>query len=263
MDYIQSNKAAWEDGFEHRKTAWGEDDHIRLRSKKLAFFHADMRKELETIDFQGKTVAHFCCNNGRELLSLTDLGICAAVGFDIAENIIGQANEAAAKAGIKNCEFVACNILDIPEDYHGKFDLILITVGAICWFDDLGLFFEKVAKCLKADGRLIMHEIHPFENMLPVPGDEGFDPENLNQFAFSYFRKDPWIDTGMGYMSGEYVSTKTFTSFSHTLSEIINGLSANGLKTVRFHEYDYDIADLTDVYDGKGLPLSFILLAEK
>lgn len=28
------------------------------------------------------------------------------------------------------------------------------------------------------------------------------------------------------------------------------------------HEYDYDIG-ITDAYDGKGFPLSFILIAEK
>ena len=170
--------------------------------------------------------------------------------------------ETAAKAGITNCDFVACNILEIPAEYHGQFDVILLTVGAICWFEDLNPFFAKAAACLKDNGLLIMNEIHPFENMLPVPGEDAFDPQNLNRFAFSYFRKEPWIDNGMGYMSGEYKSPKTFTSFTHTLSHIINTLSANGLKMVKFNEYDYDVG-LTDVYDGKGLPLSFILIGEK
>ena len=262
MNYIDGNKAAWEDSFKNRRDNWGEDNHTRLKSERLAFFNDDMKKELEAIDFKGKKVAQFCCNNGRELLSLTDLGISGAVGFDIAENIVAQAKETAAKAGITNCDFVACSILDIPADYHGQFDIILLTVGAICWFEDLNPFFAKAASCLKDNGLLIMHEGHPFLNMLPVPGEEPFDPQNLNKFAYSYFRKEPWVDTGMGYMSGDYKSQETFTSFTHTLSHIINALSANGLKTVKFNEYDYDIG-LTDVYDGRGLPLSYILVGEK
>ena len=263
MDYFKSNKAAWEDGFENSILHWGEDVYIKLKSEKLAFFNPDMRTELEQIAFSGKKVAQFCCNNGRELLSLMDLGVGAAVGFDMAENIIGQAKDTAIKAGIEHCDFVACNILDIPADYHDQFDIVLLTVGAICWFQDLEPLFDKVANCLKEGGLLLMHEMHPFEHMLPVPGEKEFDPDNLNKFAHSYFRKEPWIETKMGYMSGEYESTVAFTSFSHTLSDIINALSKNGLKTIKLNEYDYDVAALTDVYDKKGFPLSFILVGEK
>ena len=262
MDYIKNNKAAWEEGFENRKPCWGDENHIKLKEERLAFFHDDMKQELEQIDFSGKSVAQFCCNNGRELLSLMDLNVSRAVGFDIAENIITQARDTAEKAGISNCEFVSCNVLEIPESYHNQFDVIILTVGAICWFEDLKPFFEKASKCLKDNGLLIMNEIHPFENMLPVPGEDEFDPNNLDRLAYSYFRSEPWLQNdGMNYMSREYKS-KTFTSFSHTLSCIINSLSANGMKTIKFNEYDYDIG-ISEVYDGMGCPLSFILMAQK
>jgi len=261
MDYIKNNKEAWEEGFANRKSCWGDENHIKIKSERLAFFHGDMQQELDKIDFKGKSVAHFCCNNGREILSLMELGVERAVGFDIAENIIAQAKDTAEKLGAKNAEFVACNILDISENYYNQFDVIILTVGAICWFEDLELFFDKVGKCLKDGGLVIMNEIHPFENMLPVPGEDEFDQNNMDRLAYSYFRREPWLQNQMDYMSGEYES-KTFTSFSHTLSEIINSLSANGIKTVRFNEYDYDIG-VSDVYDGMGCPLSFILMAEK
>lgn len=262
MSYIAGNKAAWEEAFDNRKPNWGEENHIRLRSEKLAFFNSDIKKELEQIDFQNKTVAQFCCNNGRELLSLMDRGANAGVGFDIAENIIEQARDTAAKANIENCDFVACNILDIPKSYHNQFDFVFFTIGAITWFEDLDLLFDKVAKCLKKGGLLLIHDFHPLMNMLPLPSDDCFDPENLNQLAFSYFRKEPWIENnGQGYMSKDYVS-KTFTSFSHTMAGMINALFTNGMKTVKLNEYDYDIG-MTEVYDNKGFPLSYILIAEK
>lgn len=262
MDYIDGNKAAWEEAFDNRKLNWGEENHIRLRSEKLAFFNADMKKELAQIDFQDKTVAQFCCNNGRELLSLMDCGANAGIGFDIAENIIDQARDTAAKANIENCDFVAYNILDIPKSYYNQFDFIFFTIGAITWFEDLILLFDKVAKCLKKGGLLLINDFHPLLNMLPLPGDDCFDQERLDKLAYSYFRKEPWIEnSGQGYMSKEYAS-KTFTSFSHTMSGIINALSANGMKTVKLNEYDYDIG-LTEIYDNKGFPLSFILIAEK
>jgi len=262
MNYIEDNKAAWEEAFKNRKPNWGDNDYLRLKNKKLDFFNDDMKSELEKMDFRGKKIAQFCCNKGGELLSLMELGASEGVGFDIAENIIEHARETAKKADINNCTFVVCNILDIPTDYHNQFDFIFFTIGGIIWFDDLTLLFNKVSKCLKPNGLLLINDFHPFMNMLLFPGDDGFLPDDLNRFTCSYFRREPWVyNDGMDYMSIEYKS-KTFTSFFHTMSDIINALSKNGIKTVKLNEYDYDIG-ITDVYNNKEFPLSYILIAEK
>ncbi|MCL2557967.1 MAG: class I SAM-dependent methyltransferase [Treponema sp.] len=262
MSYIDENKAAWEEAFDNRRPGWGENNHLRLKAEKFALFDDDMKRTLEGMDLRGKTLAQFCCNNGRELLSLMDSGASAGVGFDIAENIIAQARETAGKAGITNCEFVACNILDIPESYYGRFDLILFTVGSISWFEDLALLFAKTASCLKAGGVVLINHFHPMMAMLPKPWDSTYDPKDLRRVAYSYFNRDPWVENrGRDYMSGEYAS-KTFTDFPQTMSDVINALGACGLKTFRLDEHDYDVG-MTDAYDGKGFPLSFTLIAEK
>jgi len=262
MDYIGNNKAAWEEAFDHKQDGWGEENYKCLLNEDLPFFCKDMAAELRSMDFKGKSAAQFCCNNGRELLSLMQLGAESGTGFDIAENIIAQASETAEKAGISNCRFVSCNILDIDEKYHNSFDFILFTIGAITWFEDLKPLFQKVSDCLKPGGILLIHDFHPVMNMLPMPGEPEFDGEHLNRAAYSYFRKEPWIENeGMGYMSEPYES-KTFTSFSHTMSAIINAVSDSQMRIVRLKEFDYDIG-LTEVYDGKGFPLSYILTAEK
>jgi len=265
MDYTKSNKAAWEEAFDNRMPNWGENNHLRIRGEKYALFDSDFKMEIESIDFKDKVVAHFCCNNGRELLSLIhDSGAECGFGFDIAENILNQAKETAEKAGIKNCEFINCDILEISEDYYDRFDFIFFTIGALCWFQDLTLLFDKVGKCLKSGGRLLINDTHPTASMLPLPGEDGYDPDNLNRFTNSYFKSEPWLsNNGMYYISGEYES-KTFTDFSHTLSDIINALYANGMTTTKFNEYDYDIGQFgSDIYDKKGIPLSYILVAEK
>jgi len=262
MSYIKTNKAAWEEAFERRHKNWGDENYIILKNEKLPFFNHGIRKELEKKDLKNKTVAQFCCNNGRELLSLMRLGAKKGIGFDIAENIIAQAEDTAIKADIANCEFIACNVLDIPADYYDSFDFIFFTVGAITWFEDLSLLFDKVSKCLKPNGTVLINDFHPLVNMLPLPDEEAFDKNSPNRLVHSYFRKEPWIENnGMGYMSGEYLS-KTFTSFSHTMSDIINSLSASGLVTIKLNENDFDIG-ITDVYNDKGFPLSFTLIARK
>ena len=262
MDYIKSNKEAWEEAFDHRQEGWGEEHHIRLKNENLPFFCADAAAKLREIDFNGKRIAQFCCNNGRELLSLMQLGAKDGVGFDIAENIIKQAEDTAKKAGIQNCRFLSCNILDIDETYNGQFDFILFTIGAITWFKDLKPLFQKAADCLKPGGILFIHDFHPMMNMLPMPGEPEFDENQSDRIAYSYFRKEPWIENeGMGYMSVSYPS-KTFTSFSHTMSGIINSVCDSQMRIVSLDEFDYDIG-LSEVYDGKGFPLSYLLVAEK
>jgi len=265
MNYIETNKAAWEEAFDNRFPDWGKDNHLRIKSERYAFFDSDFKREIENIDFYDKTVAHFCCNNGRELLSLIhDSKARFGVGFDIAENILDQARQTALKADLSNCEFVNCNILEIPDSYHNRFDVVFFTIGALCWFQDLNVLFNVVGKCLKSNGTVLINDGHPTMLMLPHPGEDGFDENKLNRFTNSYFTKEPWIgNNGMYYISGEYES-KTFTDFSHTFSDIINALSINGMKTTKLNEYDYDIGNIgSDIYDKKGIPLSYILVAEK
>ena len=259
MDYIQANKQAWEEAFEHRKPGWGDDNHTILKSCRLPFLNKELARELEGIDFTGKAVAQFCCNNGRELLSLMQLGAQRGVGFDIAENLLGQARETAEKAGIA-CEFVCADILKISPEYDAAFDLVFFTIGAITWFQDLNALFSVAARCLKPGGVLYLHDFHPMMSMLPVPGEEAFDGQP--KLAYTYFKTDPWIEnSGMGYMTTEYQS-KTFTSFSHTVGSILNAMIKAGFSIRRFDEFDYDVG-LTDAYDGKGFPLSFLLKAER
>jgi ubiquinone/menaquinone biosynthesis C-methylase UbiE len=191
-----------------------------------------------------------------------DGGADFGMGFDIAENMIEYAKETAQKADIINCSFHACNILEIPEIYYRKFDFIFFTIGGIIWFKDLSLLFKKVAQCLKGGGILLINDFHPIVNMLPLPGEPEFNPDDLNRVVWSYFEKEPFIgNDGMFYMS-TLTESKTFTSHRHKVSDIINALIANGLNITRFEEYDYDIMIETKIYEGKGFPLSYILTAE-
>ena len=263
MDYIKDNKAAWEEAFDHRRPEWGNNHEQRLKAEKFAFFDSDLKEMIENMDFNGKTVAQFCCHDGRELLSLMDGGATRGVGFDIAENMVAHATEIAKKAGITNCTFHACNILEIPDSYDNQFDFILFTIGGIIWFEDLSLLFKKVSNCLKEGGVLLINDFHPIVNMLALPGDSEYDPDNLNRVVHSYFTKAPWVSNeGMGYMS-TLEKSKTFTSHRHKTSDIINALVKNNLRIAKFEEYDYDIMIETKDYEEIGFPLSFILVAEK
>ncbi len=115
-------------------------------NEELPFLHPNIAKKWKN-RFRGENITQFCCNNGREILFLMQLGPDYGVGFDIAGNIIEQAIEIAEKVEY-NYDFCACNILEVGEKYYNKFDFVFITTGAITWIKDINQLFSIAAKCL-------------------------------------------------------------------------------------------------------------------
>jgi len=263
MDYIKKNKTAWEEAYDSRSPTWGTDVASRLSREKFPFVQGAIVAEIAALDFEGREIGQFCCNNGRELMALMRTGASRGVGFDIAENQVAFANGIAAELGLP-CEFVACNILDIDESYHDRFDYLFITMGALCWFQDLGPFFEKASECLRTGGIIIINEVHPVTNMLCAPGEDGFSEERQAMLVNSYFEKVWEQNTGMSYITGKTAISSTFVSFSHSMSKILNAMSSNGFRIRSMREFDYDIAGgMFEHLDHKGIPLSYILTAIK
>jgi SAM-dependent methyltransferase len=263
MDYMLSNKKAWEEAFDNRHENWGDDIASRIRNEKYPFFNPETIKFLNRYDLRDKTVAQFCSNNGRELLSLVkNSGAREGFGFDIAENQTRYSNQKANELGIR-CKFVSVNILDIGNEYFNRFDFIIITAGALCWFKDLDLFFDKVSKCLSKNGILLVNEIHPVTNMLAALGEDDFDESSPLKLIHSYFNKE-WVQNdGMYYMTKKKYDSKTFTSYTHPYSDIINAMCLSGIKIIAMNEFMIDISDLFVHLNNKEIPLSIILEGKK
>ncbi len=263
MDYIRSNKAAWEEAFDNKADSWCADIVERLASDGIPYLEKDLLDELVRRGTSGKSIAQFCCNNGRELLSAMKLGFHDGTGFDIAENQVAFANDVARRTGI-DCAFVATDILDIGREYYNSFDVIIITIGALCWFKDLDPFFLKASRCLKHGGRLFINETHPVCNMLAATDEDNYDAAMPGALVNDYFDKTWTENDGIGYIAGRPYKSRTFTSFSHSFSKIINALSNSGFRVTSLEEYDYDIAaGMFSRLERAGIPLSYILSAEK
>ena len=124
--YIEGNKAAWEEAFENRDASWGADIAERVRTEEYPFFNEETKRVLKAIPTQGAVIGQFCCNNGRELLSLVKSGRAGkGVGIDIAENQVAFVNEKAGELQLP-CAFEAVNIyspdgtLLSSSDYHRR-----------------------------------------------------------------------------------------------------------------------------------------------
>ncbi len=261
--YIRSNKEAWEEAFDQRHPSWGSDVVQRVMAGDYAFFHPDFIQKLKEYDLNGKTIGQFCCNNGRELLSLVKSSQAAnGIGFDIAENQVRFAKEKAAELGV-DCHFVATNILDIEDTYKESMDLILITIGSLCWFKDLTVFFSVASRCLRENGTILIHEQHPCTNMIAAPGEEDYDEDHPLNCIYSYFEREWTGNDGMYYMTQKVYSSKTFTDYTHSVSDIVDAMCQNHLAVTGMKEFDYDISGLFGAYDRKGFPLSWIVEGKK
>lgn len=260
----ENNKKAWEEVFEHRREDFGMDIIRRCQQESFPFLQPEFVKVISQYDLKGKKIAHFCCNNGRELMSLMQLEPSYAVGFDIAQNMIDFANEIANTLSY-NCEFVQSDILAIQPKYNDTFDAVIITIGALTWFKDLQAFFQVVKRVLKEDGVVLLSESHPFTNMLAMPNEDGYVESQPDLLVNSYFKDDPWIEQGgIDYIADSNNKfIHTFTSYSHTLSSIFNSMISSGFSIQLFNEYEKDLTDSFEDVSNSGFPLSYVLVAQK
>jgi SAM-dependent methyltransferase len=189
-DYTAANRAAWdasarfhEEGAEFAKLLDG------FAKPGFSCLDAVLSERLEALAVAGKDAAQLCCNNGREILSVKNLGAGRSVGFDQSGAFLEQARRLAA-AGKLDCDFVEGDVYKIPADYDGAFDMVLITIGVFGWMPDLGAFFDVIARLMRPGGALLVYEQHPIMNMFEPGAEDPHKPQLLQGRALRGHGRD-------------------------------------------------------------------------
>jgi SAM-dependent methyltransferase len=189
-------------------------------------------------------------------------GAKAGTGFDISAKFVQEATRIASLTGL-NCRFVCTDVLAIGDEYKGHFDMVICTVGTLCWFRDLKEFFAKVSLVLKHGGILLLNDGHPFTNCVAMEREKEYDARQPDRIVYSYFKGDEWVTTdGLDYYGNTKYKYKPFISFSHTLSDMFNAMVENGLSIERFYEFDYSL-DAFELLNKGRVPLSMIVRGRK
>ncbi len=261
MDKTQSNKKAWEEVYNH-KNYEVEDIVHALKNEEAPFLDEDLLNVLRDLPLENKTVYHPFCNNGRELLSLCKAFGAKGVGFDFAANMVADANKVAQETTI-NAHFVESDVLSIPDAYNGKADYLMITVGSLAWVKDLKALFQRFSKLLKPKGKLLVVDSHPVADMFAADDEDNYNPDHPNLAVNDYFSRKEWVSNdGMPYMS-TLKQSSTFYDHSFTIGDLLNAMSGAGLVLESFEEFSEDKAGIMGVAPPKGVPLSFLLIAQK
>ncbi|WP_372423714.1 class I SAM-dependent methyltransferase [Salinarimonas chemoclinalis] len=216
--------------------------------------------ELARAGLEGAEVAQLNCNNGRELISMTRLGARRGVGFDISTGFVDQARRLAEAAGAP-CTFEATDVYEISGRHDGRFDLVVVTSGALCFMPDLDAYVRVAKRLLKPGGRLNIYDCHPIIDMLELDRDRGERPV---AFVRSYFDKRPLPHrSGLDYVGGSTYDAKEIYYFHYTLEDILSAVLGAGLRLETFKETGEDPSHAYPSIEASEIkpPLSFMLTA--
>jgi SAM-dependent methyltransferase len=149
---------------------------------------------------------------------------------DFSATALRRVRELAAAVGVE-VETVETDARALPESLHGRFDLVYVTVGAICWIDDLDLWMRQVSLALRPGGRLVMIEIHPMYQMI-----ESKAPDLVVDFPYSGGVGVAFVGSGT-YADPESTIESTTVSYAHSIAEIVTGALRAGLSTELLEEH--------------------------
>lgn len=258
--YVQTNLTAWNEVAPIHEAHNQAQLEALFRQPGASCLDETATAMLKRLAVSGKDVAQVCCNNGRELISVRNLGAARCVGFDGAQGFVDQGRALAQAAG-QDVEFVCCDAYDLPSAYHHSFDLVVITIGVLGWMPDLDGFFDGVAKLLRPGGAIFIYEHHPVVVMMKPGAAE--DPV---EWELSYFRTEPYVDdSGLDYWGDTEYEPTPNVSFCHKMSDILMAGVRAGLRLEHFEELPHHISNTWYNVEQSGieLPMCYTLVFRK
>lgn len=260
---------------ENNKKLWNELTDVHIKSYNVEGFKKgkttlDEIQLKELGDVKEKKLLHLQCHFGLDTLSWAREG-AIVTGVDFSEKSIEYANRLKAELYI-NAKFLCCNIYDLKNHLHGKFDIVYTSQGILCWLKDLQEWAQIIYHFLKPGGLFYIMESHPIARIF-----DNTKKEKLETLYPYFHNKEPikWDDDYPDYSDDTYIPKNPSYEWQWTLSDIINSLIKAGLKIEFLHEFDKEFykafPDMKRDEDGwwylpdykNKIPLIFTLLAKK
>jgi SAM-dependent methyltransferase len=261
------NRAWWDE----RAALHGQDGRVYDTSEFIAGAGTLKAVDYELVgDVSGLDVIHLQCHTGMDTLSWLRAGASSVTGVDFSAVAIDKAAAIAREAGLADrATFLMSDILAVPEDLHGRFDVAFASIGVICWIGDIDAWMRTAYAVLRPGGHLVLRELHPLWNMT-----ESLDPMRIDF---------PYVDTGALRFSatGSYAAPGADThhneteEWAHSLGEVVTAAITSGLVVELLREYVEVESDGSGEltrdedglfrwrYDDQLLPIEFGLRARK
>jgi SAM-dependent methyltransferase len=158
VDYISANRANWDDRVAIHVASKFYDVEGWLRQPR-----GPRDWELAVLgDVSGLDVLHLQCHFGLDTLALAIAG-ATVTGLDFSGSAIAEARSLAARAGLgERARFVEADVLrGVDALSPERYDLIYVSLGALCWLPSVERWADQVQALLRPGGRLYLHDVHP------------------------------------------------------------------------------------------------------
>jgi SAM-dependent methyltransferase len=170
-------------------------------------------------------------------------------GLDFSAAAIDAARALARRAGLAaRAGFVCADVYDAVEALgHATFDVVYVSLGALCWLPSVDRWAEQVGALVAPGGRFYLHDGHPLANALA-------DERPL--VAHAYFEQaEPEVDdAGVSYTDADrpIAHARTY-QWNHGLGEVVTALIRHGLRLDRLVEHDRSASGSSEPpYDLSG-----------
>jgi len=228
-------------------------------------------REVEALgDLSGLDLVHLQCHFGLDTLAWAGAG-ASVTGLDFSPSAVEAARGLAERAGLADrATFVCADVYDAAEVLAPiTFDVVYVSLGALCWLPSVGRWADQVAALARPGGRLYLHESHP------VAWSLAHDSPTLE---YSYFEEpEPYVDdSGETYTDGGVGLAHRLTyEWNHGIGEVVTALVDRGMRIDRLTEHDWTVLQqfpwLVERSPGKWgapadcarLPLSYTLVASR
>ncbi|MEW2272793.1 class I SAM-dependent methyltransferase [Streptomyces griseofuscus] len=220
------NRRSWDE----RALAHGQDPSYYDTESFLAGGSTlrDLDVELAG-DVDGRDLLHLQCHFGLDSLSWSRQG-ARVTGVDFSPVAIGRARELARRTGLA-ADFVTADVLDLPADLTGSFDVVWASYGVFAWIGDLRAWARSAAWALRPGGRLAVVDLHPLARMI-----EQGDPLVVDS---------PYADDGPHHCSSATsyaapdrpLENRETVQWSHSLGELVSAFAAAGLRIDTVEEH--------------------------
>jgi len=275
VDYARPTM--WEKLREANRANWDERAYIHVRSRMydvegfLGGAHTIADVDLDAVgDVRGRSLVQLQCHFGLDAMSWARLG-ATAVGVDFSPRALAHARDIATRAGLA-VRFVEADVYDAATALDGeRFDVVYVSLGALCWLPSIRRWARVVRDLLKPGGIVFVRDVHPVLWATESPG-----PAQLDLLGPYFETQEPHVGVDdRTYVEGDArVGSPTTYEWNHGLGEIVQALIDERLVLERLDEHrfvDWPAFDWLERHpDGHyrmpesqrdRLPLCFSLLA--
>ncbi len=178
---LEANRANWDERTDVHLGSRFYDVEGWLRSQR-----GPRPRDVEALgDVAGLTLLHPQCHFGLDTLAFARAG-ARVTGLDFSPAAIDAARDIAGRAGLADrATFVCADVFDAVDALgHQTFDVVYVSLGALCWLPSVDRWASQVAALVSPGGCFYLHDGHPLAWSL------------ADDLEHTYFEEvDPYVET--------------------------------------------------------------------